>query len=232
MLLEPHELFQIQIAKMGKMSRALGLLVTVTMGLARATPKIPSARWDLIDCAFNDLVGPLHWEISNEEISTDVAAEQIGMILANLLEKEPEFQETEARPPVSDSGKSLEEARLLKKSLRKKARRKGATAEDKSEWLKAVKLHAFLVRKQREREGADRVRREEKFYRKDFYRFAKEACGGTLFEQKIQPAFVKEVADEYFSGKYGVPKALDESKLEWMEAPPPPTTGRRYDPAR
>ena len=82
MLLEPHELFQIQIAKMGKMSRSLGLLVTVTMGLARATPKIPSARWDLIDCAFNDLVGPLHWEISNEEISTDVAAEQIGMILA------------------------------------------------------------------------------------------------------------------------------------------------------
>merc|ERR1712105_465764 len=99
---------------MGKMSRSLGLLVTVTMGLARATPKIPEARWDLIDCAFNDLVGPLHWEISNEEISTDVAAEQIGMILANLLEKEPEFQETEARPSVSDSGKSLEEARLLK----------------------------------------------------------------------------------------------------------------------
>ena len=71
------------------------------------------------------------------------------------------------------------------------------------------------------------MRREEKFFRKDFYRFAKEASEGTLFEQKIQPAFEKEVADEYFSGKYGVPKVLDESKLEWMEAPPPPMTDRR-----
>ena len=52
----------------------------------------------------------------------------------------------------------------MKKSLKKKARRKEATAEEKSEWLRAVKLHAFLLRRQREKEGRSRVRREEKFY--------------------------------------------------------------------
>ena len=209
---------------MRRSGKALVLLVTSIMVVTKTTPKISSEKWDLLDCAFNDLAGPLHWMISNGEIPTDEAAEQLGRILSNLLEKEPDFQESETRPPVSDSGNSLEEARLLKKSLRKKARRKDASAEDKAEWLRAVKLHAFLLKKKKEREGRDRVRREEKFYRKDFYRFAKEACGGTLFEQKIQPAFGKEVADEYFNGKYGAPKVLDESKLDWMEAPPPPTT--------
>ena len=52
--------------------------------------------------------------------------------------------------------------------------------------------------------------------KKNFYRFAREACEGTLFEQKIQPAFGNEEADEYSSEKYGSPKVLDESKLKWM----------------
>ena len=130
-----HEPFQIPTARMEMMGKTLRVLVAISMVLARTTPKISSARWDLLDCKFNDLAGPLHWMISNEEILTDEAAEQLGVILTNLLEKEPEFQEPEAGLSVSDSGKSLEEARLLKKSLRKKARRKEATAEEKAEWL-------------------------------------------------------------------------------------------------
>ena len=59
---------------------------------------------------------------------------------------------------------------------------------DKAEWLKAVKLHAFLLKRQREKEGRNRVRREEKFYRKNFYRFAKEVCEGTLFERRCSQA--------------------------------------------
>ena len=91
--------------------------------------------------------------------------------------------------------------------MRKKARRREASAEDKAEWLRAVKLHAFLLKRQREKEGRNRVRREEKFYRKNFFRFAKEACEGTLFEKKVQPDFQKEEADAYFSEKNGNPRA-------------------------
>ena len=110
-----HESFQIPTARMEMMGKSLRVVVAIIMVLARTTPKISSARWDLLDCKFNDLAGPLHWMISNEEILTDEAAEQLGLILTNLLEKEPEFQEPEAGLSVSDSGKSLEEARLLKK---------------------------------------------------------------------------------------------------------------------
>ena len=80
---------------MRRSGKAQVLLVTSIMVVTKTTPKISSEKWDLLDCAFNDLAGPLHWMISNGEIPTDEAAEQLGMILSNLLEKEPDFQESE-----------------------------------------------------------------------------------------------------------------------------------------
>ena len=132
------------------------------MCLARTTPTLTPARWKELDLKARDLTGPLHFRISHHETPTDEAADELGEILSMFLKSEPEFQEVEKEFFQRKQSTSLEEARIMKRELRKKARRKDATLEDKENLLKAVKLHAFLVRKRKEKEGEGEVRRQEK----------------------------------------------------------------------
>jgi len=118
---------------------------------------------------------------------------------------------------------SLEEVRVLKRELRKKANKRDATAEDKPNWLKAVKLYAFLLKKKKAKEGEAVIRRQEKAYRKNFFKFAKDACNGTLGEEKVQPTFSREEANIYFKTKYGTRVDIDTTKLDWFVPTQPPT---------
>ena len=151
------------------------ILTSVGMCLTRTTPKLSASRWSEIDCKINGLIGPLHWRISNDETPTNVAAEELGEILSKIFQSEAEFEEVEKQFFDRKQSKSLEEARLLKRDLKKKANKKGATAEDKANWLKAVKLHAFLLRKENEKTTAGQIKKQEKAYKKNFFKFAKEA---------------------------------------------------------
>ena len=144
-------------------------LLLPTMCLTRITPKLTATRWDELDCKINDLIGPLHWRISNNETESNIAAEELGGILTNLLESEPEFKEVEKEFFERKHSRSLEEARILKRDLKKKANKRDATAEDKSNWLKAVKLHAFLLRKENERQESSKIKQQENAYRKNFF---------------------------------------------------------------
>ena len=157
------------------------------------------ARWNELDCKVNGLVGLLHWRIANKEIATDTAADELGQILSSFLRSEPDFEAAEKKQFFQKTGpKSLEEARVLKRELRKTAKKRNATAEDKSNWLKAVKLYAFLLRKEKGKEGKNTIKQQEKAYRKDFFKFAKEACNGTLFEERVEPQFCVDEASAFF----------------------------------
>ena len=137
-------------------------LLLHTMCLSRITPKLTATRWDELDCKINDLIGPLHWRISNNETQSNIAAEELGGILTNFLKSEPEFEEVEKQFFERKQSRSLEEARILKRDLKKKANKRDATAEDKSDWLKAVKLHAFLLRKENERQESSKIKQQHK----------------------------------------------------------------------
>ena len=199
------------------------ILTSVGMCLTRTTPKLSASRWSEIDAKVNDLIGPLHWRISNDETPTNVAAEELGEILSKIFQSEAEFEEVEKQFFDRKQSKSLEEARLLKRDLKKKANKKGATAEDKANWLKAVKLHALLLRKENEKTTAGQIKKQEKAYKRNFFKFAKEACDGTVGEERVQPLFNKEVADVYFKNKYGTAVDIDLDKLKWMMPTQPPT---------
>ena len=196
------------------------------MCLARTTPALPPARWKELDAKAKDLTGPLHFKISHHEIPTDEAADELGKILSLFLKSEPEFQEVE-KAFYQKQTKSLEEARIMKREMKKKARRRDATPEDKSNWLRAVKLYAFLLKKNKEKEGAGEVRKQEKAYKKNFFKFSKEACNGTLGEEKVQPSFTREEANTYYQVKYGSRVDVDTSKLDWYLPTQPPTI--RFD---
>ena len=199
------------------------LLATLPiMCLTRLTPDLTSDRWNELDCKLVGLLGPLHWRISQKEVATNAAADELGEILTNFLRSEPEFEATGKQFFEKKKAKSLEQARILKKELKKVARKRGATAEEKAEWLKAVKLYAYLLRKEKRREEGSRIREQEKAYRKDFFSFAKDACNGTLGEERVQPQFSVEEANIFFPGRYSTPTVLDINKLDWMVSPPPP----------
>ena len=125
------------------------LLVTLPiMCLTRLTPDLTSDRWNELDCKLIGLLGPLHWRISQKEVATNAAADELGEILTNFLRSEPEFEATGKQFFEKKKAKSLEQARILKKELKKVARKRGATAEEKAEWLKAI------LRKEKRREEA------------------------------------------------------------------------------
>ena len=193
------------------------------MCLSRITPNLTKARWNELDCKINDLIGPLHWRISQKETPSNIAADELGGILTNFLKTEPEFVEVEKEYFERKETKTLEEVRILKRDLKKKAKNRNATAEDKANWLKAVKLHAFLLRKEKEKQESSQIKRQEDLYRKNFFKFAKDSCNGTLFAPKVTPTFSKEEADTYFKAKYSTPVRIDTSKLDWMLPTLPPS---------
>ena len=66
----------------------------------------------------------------------------------------------------------------------------------------------------------------------DFFKFAKDACNGTLFEKRVEPEFNVEEASTFFNRRYGAATTLDMTKLDWMIDPPPPTVPYNSDAVR
>ena len=202
---------------------SLALLLAGNMCITRTTPNLSEARWSELDIKINQAIGSLHHDLGTNQTSSEVAGNEFGKILAEFLNSEEEFEEVEKEFFERKESTSVEEARVLKRELRKKANKKGASPEDKANWLKAVKLYAFLLKVQKEKEGAGEIRRQENAYRKNFYKFSKEACNGTLGKEKEQPEFSQETANEYFKAKYSRPAEIDTRKLDWFVPVLPPT---------
>ena len=131
----------------------LSLLTLPTMGITRITPKLSDSRWTELDNKLANKIGPLHHLLGSGDLPSDVAIDQLGAILTEFLRSEPEFEDVQKEFFNSKQATSLEEARIMKRELRKKANKKNSTAEDKSNWLRAVKLHSFLLKISKEKEG-------------------------------------------------------------------------------
>ena len=186
------------------------------MSLSKCTPKLSESRWSELDVKINAKIGPLHNLLGTRTIPSDSAANQLGEILAEFLKNEPEFEEIEKEFFEQKESTSLEEARIMKRELRKKANKKDATPEDKANWLKSVKLYAFLLRVRKGKEEQSDIRKQENAYRKNFFKFAKDACNDTLGKERVKPGFTREQANAYYSAKYGNPVDIDLAKLDWF----------------
>ena len=172
------------------------------MCLSRITPTLSPARWNELDCKLSKSISNLHHLLGHDQIKNDVAAESFGQILSDFLENETEFKEVEKEFFKKKTATSLEEAKVLKAELKKKARSKKATSEDKENFQKAVRLYSFLLKKQHEKEGECKIRKHENAYRKNFYKFAKDACNGTLDGESVKPKFKEDEAFRFYSGRY------------------------------
>ena len=135
---------------------SIALLLAGNMCLTRTTPKLSEARWCELDIRINQAIGNLHHDLGTNQISSEVAGNEFGKILAEFLNSEEEFEEVEKEFFQRKESTSLEEARILKRELRKRANKKGARLEDKANWLKAVKLYTFLLKVQEQGKSGGR----------------------------------------------------------------------------
>ena len=199
------------------------ILLALTMGLSRLTPDLSELRWKELDSNINKEMGNLHNLLGNNQIPSDEAASLFGKILSDFLENEPEFKEIEKEFFKQKESTTQEEARLTKKDLKKKSKAKNATREDKDNHVRAVRMYSFLLKRKKVKEQEGQIRKQEKEYKKDFFKFAKKACNGTLDSEPVKPDFTKEEAFEFYRFRYADPGEIDISKLDWFVKVPAPT---------
>ena len=105
----------------------------------------------------------------------------------------------------------------------KKAKERGATDEDRRNFHQAQRALSFLIRKDKEKKEKSAAYKQESSYRKEFFKFAKAACNGTLDKEEAGPTFSKEEADAHYKGTYSKAVHIDSAKLDWFPVVEPPT---------
>ena len=91
---------------------------------------------------------------------------------------------------------NLNNARKLKNVLEKKSRQKDATDEEKVVASEALKHYNFLLKQSKEKEESDKVREQERQYKRNFHRYAKDVTNGVYGTDPLGPTFTKCTSDQ------------------------------------
>ena len=154
--------------------------------------------------------------------------------MSKFLLLKPEFQKdikvfyekTKKKPDA------LEEIRLMKNYLNKKAKQTDATNEEEKKALETIRLYNHMKKLQTEKDTEKQMREEEKLYRKDFRSSARNVTNGTFGTQSSQPTFEKSTADEYYKNKYENATIIDYDELKWFPKVDKPSVSYNLSPYR
>ena len=150
-------------------------------GLKFTIPPFNYNEWSVINNAFKDITGPLHHELSTNNISPRVAGEQFSLLLGRFLESHPEFIAHEASDKYKQhEPKTLVKARKNKNALRKKAFSSTGTEEDRKAFHDALKTVGYLKKQQKRSTDTKTAAHQEKLYHANFWKFA-----GNAAQQKV-----------------------------------------------
>ena len=95
-------------------------------------------------------------------------------MLASFLLSKNEFKEkTKQFFNHTKTSNNVEDARVQKIELNKKAKKKEATIEDKIKAKEAIRMHSHILKVNKEKEKATRSNAELKSYKNNFWRTAK-----------------------------------------------------------
>ena len=138
--------------------------------ICRNLPKLDSLTWNRYDHEFFGNIHPSWTAFTQGEMSPADFATDYNAMLASFLESKEEFQEEvkeffKHKPPTNNS---LENARKLKNLLRKKAKKKDATDDDKAKANQALRQYNYLLNLERSKAESKKAKLEEKAFRKIF----------------------------------------------------------------
>ena len=74
----------------------------------------------------------------------------------------------------------------------------------------------FLLKIRKERDRTAKVKKHEDLYRKNFFKFAKQATNGTIDNPNVGPTYSRETANIYYPAKYSHIVPIDPVKLFWF----------------
>ena len=134
---------------------------------------------------------------------------------SSLLKRSSRKKSSSSDPTLLPTDR-LEEAKKLKNTLRKKAKRRDASPGARRHFNQALRHYNFLQRKSKETDHRRKKLKHEKLYKTQFFKFAKSACNGTLDSEPPGPEFSKAQADQFFSERYSKEVPIDLTKLSWF----------------
>ena len=200
--------------------------------LSRNPPKLDNNIWNEYNNEFSD-INKMSWKslkegsIKPEDFVTDLSSS-----LADFLKSKPEFQK-ETRDYFKHklpSKNPLVEARNNKIKLNKTARKPNATEAEKQEALEAVRLHNYLLKLEKDKEIMRLTKEQEKSYRNNFWKTAKNITNGTYNTDNSTPKFSKNTADTYYKNRYEKPVNIDSNELNWFPKIDKPSVPYNLDP--
>ena len=176
------------------------------------------AKWTKFDFEFAKLYMPVQEKLSKTEVEPAEAATQFNQMLTEFLRSKPgvikEVKTYFKHKP--ESTKSLDEAKKLKNYPRKKAKEPQANKEDKSNACEALRYYNIMLKKHNEKQETKQIEGQEKAYKRNFYKFAKEITNGTYDKPPVVPTFSKEEANEHYTTKYSKESYIDLTQLSWF----------------
>jgi len=175
-------------------------------------------KWAKYNEEFVKQVDPLYKMLQNKEKTAVEAATEFNQMLFDFLKEREEVKKEAAKfvKHKAKSTKEIYEARKVKNKLKKTSKKKGATDEDKSDACKALRHYEYLLEEKETKEEANELKRQEKDYKKNFFKFAKEVTQGTYGKPSNSPTYSKEEADKYYTDKYSKAEEVDLDKLDWF----------------
>ena len=120
--------------------------------------------------------------------------------------------------------------KISKIMLNKKAREPGATLEDKAKAKQAIRMYSHVLKVQKEREKTRTAKNEEKMYRSNFWKTAKDVTNGTFGKSEYRPTFTKCTEDKYYKEKYEQVAEINIENLDWFPSINEPTVEYNLSP--
>lgn len=198
------------------------ILITLTTlteaKVCRSLPKIEANTWSEYDLEFGKSFSPIHHDLASGDISPASAGILFNDMLTKFLESKQDLQE-EAKHFFERNPQSvtkLNDARKLKNLLKKKSKQKDATEDDKKQAALALRHYNFLLKCQKNQNSENEIKQQEKAFKKNFHKFAKETTNGTYGQPSVSASYSRELANAYYPQKYSTPVTIDPALLSWF----------------
>ena len=227
-------------------SMCLLMLIVVFASLSLVEGKISLPNlldnvWSAHNGKVKTLVNPINFALSHDLISPSTAAQRFSKTLYDYLSSEPDFASgvrgggggRRSRDRVDISDEALHRAKEEKKRLQRLiSGRRDVSAVLRRQFYEAIRNHNYLKRLRDKEKRKNDAASQEKALFKDFWAFAKSAVSGQVGKEVVAPTFSRDVANEWYRGRYSVPVPVNEEALRWFPSLPAPDSPFQLAPIR
>ena len=160
----------------------------------RNPPLLTKEAWEVINREFANLDQESWDQFRTKHEEPENYVGNLNKTLSKFLLTKPEFQKDIKvfYDKTKNKHDALDEIRLKKNDLNKKAKQTNATDEEKKEAMETIRLYNYLKKLQTEKDAEKQMRAEEKSYQKDFWSTARNVTNGTFGTKPSQPTFEKK----------------------------------------